>query len=119
MSKILKLSSVNEPTSVEPHTYYSADLVYFLLPDGGAYVWKNKKGNYGTYGPEEFTKLLASHQPELGSREHMLETLHNVYRYFQDTAAGKLIAPRSYRRLDETAQKELGRTVAQYWDIKE
>ncbi len=58
-----------------------------------------------------------------GSRYHMLETLHQAYRYILDevsaTANLSIGGSVAKRRLDNAAQRELGRNLAKYFDVKQ
>ncbi len=55
---------------------------------------------------------------KFGSRRHMLQTIHNMYLYVLDNAADGSGNTSGNLRLSYDKQKELGRNLAQYWDIK-
>jgi len=101
----IKLDNVPLRFQNPPSEWKEASLVYYSLPDGGAYVVKNRMGKDGTHTPAEMNEALALHnKPAFGSREHMLETLHDVYRSNLDIPAQKLT---------------LNKKIEDYWQVKD
>jgi hypothetical protein len=57
-------------------------------------------------------------QVEFGTREHMLETLHLSYQYALDNLGAAMFGNLDQQRLNGAKQKELGKSLSKYWNIK-
>ncbi len=58
-------------------------------------------------------------QPKFNTRADMLEVIHTMYRYILDNPSTDYQFNQTLpKRLDNKQQKELGKKLALYWDVK-
>lgn len=95
---------------------------------GGGYHREVKSVRLENLEPVKFIKKKQSKQTQnkniaevFGSRLHMLETLHLTYRFIldQDLAVGLNSLNNTDSRLTTNDQRELGKRLAKYWELKQ